>query len=54
MDVLDDIVEFLEDVFHFAIDLASPALAWVISYPWISIAFLGLLLFWAVRGYRIK
>lgn len=54
MDILDDIVEFFKDLFDWAIDFASPVLAWVVSYPWITIAFLGLLLLWAVRGYRIK
>lgn len=54
MDILDDIVEFFKDLFHWAIDFASPVLGWVVSHPWITIAFLGLLLLWAVRGYRIK
>ena len=54
MTILDDIEEFFKDLFHSALDLASPVLAWTISHPWITIAFLGLLLLWAVRGYRIK
>jgi hypothetical protein len=54
MDVLDDIVEFFKDIFHLAIDLAAPVLGWVVSHPWITIVFLGLLLLWAVRGYRFK
>ncbi len=54
IEILDDIVEFFMDLFHFAIDKASPVLAWVVAHPWITIAFLGLLLLWAVRGYRIK
>lgn len=31
----------------------EPALAWVLDYPLVSVAAVVLLIYWAVRGYRM-
>jgi len=33
--------------------LFEPGLAWVLNHPLISVVVVGVLIYWAVRGYRM-
>lgn len=33
--------------------LFEPGLAWVLNHPFISVVVVGVLIYWAVRGYRM-